>query len=473
MRATLTRLFSPLCVALIALTLPALAQPPDAPAPPPPAPLIGDFDAEIRLPNGHIDIDANIQALKAIHANTYFYLIWHSPSDWDDLPAFADAAAREGINVWVYLIPWSETPLIKKSWGFSEPFRTDYVRWAEEIARVSLRHPNVVGYVIDDFYTNSTQPDRFTTRYVRRMVDAGRAINPRLKFYPLLYFQQPWADFVQRFGDMVDGVVAAYPKSRVQVGNALCYLNGEPHGASAIVELPRSASTRAGDRGAVAADLAVADPENATISFYWDATDASTNRGYHEAYVRVDGRVIWEADTAEGKDDRVIYLNLARFVGGRRSVRVELGVYEDRGVSKYPVTVRFDDIRVTGFDSPEMSPERLWARRSSSNFGVQILAARETPTQVRLPMILMPAGEGDQFEKRYPEAGTPRNVAAKVAMCLGLLRDARVEGVVTYCLPKDPKDRPMFDAIGNEYRRAATDLADRGVATVRPQRREE
>ena len=188
-----------------------------------------------------------IEALKAMSANTYFYLIWHAPTDWDDLPDFAAAAEREGINVWVYLIPWSETPLVKKSWGYSEPYRTDYVRWAREIGKLSLQHKNIVGYVIDDFYTNSTQPDRFTTAYVREMVNAGKDVNPKLKFYPLVYFQQPWAEFVQRFGTLVDGVVAAYPKSRVQVGNALAYLNGDVHGASVIIDYPRSKPSRVGD----------------------------------------------------------------------------------------------------------------------------------------------------------------------------------------------------------------------------------
>src|SRR4051794_37969401 len=167
--------------------------------------MLGDFAAEIRLPDGHMDAQANLAALKAMGANTYFYLIWHKASDWDDLPAFASAAEKEGIDVWVYLIPWSETPLVKKSWGFSEPYRTDYVKWAQEIARLSLDHKNVVGYVIDDFYSNSLQRDRFTAAYVRKMVDAGKQVNPRLKFYPLLYFQQPWADFMDRFGDVVDG----------------------------------------------------------------------------------------------------------------------------------------------------------------------------------------------------------------------------------------------------------------------------
>src|SRR5258706_662676 len=292
-------------------------------------PITRDLAGEIRRPNGHIDIDANLAALKSMSANTYFYLIWHSQSDWDDLPAFADAAAREGIDVWVYIIPWSETPLVKKSWGFSEPFRTDYVRWAQEIARLSLDHKNVVGYVIDDFYTNSTQPDRFTVRYVRDMVDAGRHINPRIKFYPLVYFGQPWADFTERFGALVDGVVAAYPKSRLQVGNALAYLNDQPHGAYVIVDFPKSKPSRPGDKGTIFADLRVTDPANASISFYWDDGDHADQRGYHQAVVRVDGRAIWQTDTADTAGDgcdRVIDLDLSRYVRRGQLTRIAIGI---------------------------------------------------------------------------------------------------------------------------------------------------
>jgi hypothetical protein len=467
MRDSLTcRLVATLCLALAgAAALPAAAQPPN----PVRRPILGDFAAEIRRPDGHIDVRANIDALKAIRANTYFYLIWHKETDWDDLPAFAEAAARENIDVWVYLIPWSETPAVKKSWGYSEPYRTDYVRWAEEVAKLSLKHRNVVGYVIDDFYTNSTQPDRFTVPYVRRMVGAGRAINPGLKFYPLVYFQQPWAEFMQRFGTLVDGVVAAYPKSRVQVGNALAYLNGEAHGATAIIDYPKSQPSRPGDKGSIWADLRVDDPDDATISFYWDDTDQSTNRGYHQAFVKVDGRIVWQADTAGETADRVVNVNLSRFVRGRQNVRVELGVYEQRGVGKYPVTVRLDDIRLTGFDTNEMGSERLWSRKATGHFTVELLPSRQEPAKVKLPMILMPAGEGEQYEKRYPDAGTPRNVAAKVRMCLDLLRDGRVEGVVTYCLPKTG---PTFDAVGAEFRRAAEALNEpKGVATSREPRR--
>jgi hypothetical protein len=450
MHDKMTRLITLLCLILCTAALPAHAAKGK--------PILGDFDAELRLPNGHIDIDANIQALKAMSANTYFYLIWHSRFDWDDLPAFADAAGRAGIDVWVYIIPWSETPLAKKSHGFSEPFRTDYVRWAQEIARVSLEHSNIVGYVIDDFYTNSIQPDRFTVPYVRQMVEAGRRINPKIKFYALVYFAQPWADFIERFGTLVDGVVAAYPKSRLQVGNALAYLNDEPHGATAIIDFPRTKSSRAGDRGTVLADLRVTDPAKASVSFYWDSGDHGDNRGYHQAVVRVDGRTVWQTDTAESAGDggdHVVDIDLERHVRRGKTVQLEIGIVEQRGVSHYPLIARFDDIRLTGFDTPTgMASERFFTRRATSAFTVDLLPASQGGGRFKIPMILMPAGEPEQHEKRYPESGTPRNIARKIEMCINLLSAGRVEGVVTYCLPKETGDS-TFQAARQEFRRGA------------------
>src|SRR5215207_5379578 len=119
MRNRTTPSLAALCLLLMSFALPAFTADRRAPA----KPVLGDFAAEIRRPDGHIDVDANIAALKAMKVNTYFYLIWHAKTDWEDLPAFAAAAERANIDVWVYIIPWSETPLQKKSWGFSEPFR--------------------------------------------------------------------------------------------------------------------------------------------------------------------------------------------------------------------------------------------------------------------------------------------------------------------------------------------------------------
>ncbi|NTW38227.1 MAG: acyl-CoA dehydrogenase family protein, partial [Syntrophobacteraceae bacterium] len=55
----------------------------------------------------------------------------------------------------------------------------------EEIAKLSLVHPNLTAWVIDDFYANH---DVFTPAAVKEMRDRARAIQPRLAFLPLMYF---------------------------------------------------------------------------------------------------------------------------------------------------------------------------------------------------------------------------------------------------------------------------------------------
>ena len=145
-------------------------------------PFIGDYDAELR-DGEHVDCELMVQRLQELGANTYMWLIWHSPNDWEDLHEFLPLAAEADITVWVYLVPPSETAATHPQFPYSEPFRLDYVRWAEEIAKLSLEHENLVGYVIDDFWGN-VSPNWFTPESIRAMVDAGRAINPEIKFCP-------------------------------------------------------------------------------------------------------------------------------------------------------------------------------------------------------------------------------------------------------------------------------------------------
>ncbi|MGD8500240.1 MAG: hypothetical protein PVJ86_06305, partial [Phycisphaerales bacterium] len=75
---------------------------------------------------------------RADGVDTYFWLIWHARTNWDDLQLFVPRTARSKINLWVYLMPPSESPLNSRL--YSEPFRLDYLHSAEEIARLSLRH---------------------------------------------------------------------------------------------------------------------------------------------------------------------------------------------------------------------------------------------------------------------------------------------------------------------------------------------
>ena len=51
-------------------------------------PFLGDYNAELRE-GKHVNVDLMVQRLSEFGANTYMWLIWHSPNDWDGLHDFA------------------------------------------------------------------------------------------------------------------------------------------------------------------------------------------------------------------------------------------------------------------------------------------------------------------------------------------------------------------------------------------------
>ena len=156
-------------------------------------------DAGVR----HVDTPATIAMLRRAHVSTYFYLVLHASSDWSDLKdEFLPAAAQAGIAVWVYLVPPSEC--------CSKPYEADFVRWAEEIARLSLRHRHLVGFAMDDFASNLTT---FTPEYTRAMRDAARRINPGLRFLPVLYHDDYSREFLAAYAAHFDGAIFPYTKS--------------------------------------------------------------------------------------------------------------------------------------------------------------------------------------------------------------------------------------------------------------------
>jgi hypothetical protein len=133
---------------------------------------LADYDVELRRPDGRVDSDALVARLKELGVSTHYGLVWHGATDWDDLQLFLPKAAAAGIDVGVYPVPPSESPPQYGSQD-SEPFRLDYRRWAEEIARLSLRHVNLTAWVIDDFYANH---ELFTPAYLREASPGFRPV---------------------------------------------------------------------------------------------------------------------------------------------------------------------------------------------------------------------------------------------------------------------------------------------------------
>lgn len=182
----------------------------------------------------HLDTPRTIARLKQLHANNYNYLIWNSPSDWDDLrKEFLPAAQRAGINVWVYLVPPTESRI-----KYAHPFRTDYMRWATELAKLSVRYPCLQAWVIDDFFANLKL---FTPEYVKQLQQAAHAINPNFRFFPDFVLNNINAQVADKYGPVIDGVVAPYidmPYYNTQRTNSLDPQINAAHAALAKWNVP-------------------------------------------------------------------------------------------------------------------------------------------------------------------------------------------------------------------------------------------
>ncbi|SFD76709.1 hypothetical protein SAMN05428981_1011788 [Bacillus sp. OV194] len=152
----------------------------------------------------HIDTPRSIQKLKELHINTYYYLVWHEKTDWDDLKnEFLPAARDANINIVVYLVPPSESTGVRKSY----PYTTDYIAWSKAIAQLSLDFPNLIGWAIDDFNHNLST---YTPQYMAQMKQTSEAINPKLMFTPQMYTDSLNESFLQTRGAYIDGVILAF-----------------------------------------------------------------------------------------------------------------------------------------------------------------------------------------------------------------------------------------------------------------------
>jgi hypothetical protein len=172
---------------------------------------LGTYAGIPRLADHRANLPLLLQQLAELGANTYNFLIWHEPTDWEDLQRFLPLARARNIRVWVSLVPPSESP--PKAKFYSEPYRLDYERWAQEIAQLSLAHPNLIAWSIDDFAHNLAV---FTPAKVGAMLTGARAVNPRLAFVPCLYFRQLTPKFAAAYGDLIDGVLFPYRNESVK-----------------------------------------------------------------------------------------------------------------------------------------------------------------------------------------------------------------------------------------------------------------
>lgn len=164
----------------------------------------GTYDNEPRLTNGHVDCEKLLSELTELRANTYNWLVRHKATDWDDLKTFLPFARKNKINVWVTIVPPTES---SPNYSDSEPFKQDYLKWAEEIGKLSAKEKNLVAWSIDDFMSNAKT---FSPEMLGKMLAKAHAANPQLAFVPCIYFRDVTPQFWKNYGTLLDAILFPY-----------------------------------------------------------------------------------------------------------------------------------------------------------------------------------------------------------------------------------------------------------------------
>lgn len=67
------------------------------------------------------------------------------------------------------------------------PYDQDYITWAAQTAKLSLKYKDLTSFIIDDYYGSTGKNTFDDITYARQVCDAAKKINPDLKIYATLY----------------------------------------------------------------------------------------------------------------------------------------------------------------------------------------------------------------------------------------------------------------------------------------------
>jgi hypothetical protein len=381
--------------------------------------------------------------LKELHVTTYYWLIYHAATDWEDLKAFLPKAAEANLLVWVYLVPPTESAPLEGT-TYIEPFRLDYGRWAEEIARLSLQHTNLTAWVIDDFYANHAF---FTPAKVRDLQNRAKRVNPRLAFLPLMYFNEIWRPAVEAYREAVDGMVVAYPQSREEIERAHAILNDEAAVVPGEISFPADTLSEPGDFAQASQSVRVLPGTEHRVSFRERDDYTGTTAGYHFKQLVINGIVAWEEDVAGGSNAwREIVVDVPAAARGSTNVPIAFRLLDKKGVGNFGVRWQLKDFRVQGLAlAAGLDRPQLWQVSQRGAFEVGFGYGIKRPEhRFHVPFIVMTAGEASEFRLRHGDPASPERMAEWLRFCLEEWRAGKCDGVVTYCLDKGAKSK-VFD----------------------------
>lgn len=152
----------------------------------------------ITRPDGDLDVDTTVRYLKDAGFKCSVYLIQKADkkSSYENYQKLLEATKNTDIEMWAVIIPPSEG-------ASSLPYRSNYVGWSKELARLSLKYKNFRGFNIDDFDVGVSH-NTFTKEYACEIYQAKKEINSHFLFIPTIYdLDRAVAD---RLAGCVDGV---------------------------------------------------------------------------------------------------------------------------------------------------------------------------------------------------------------------------------------------------------------------------
>jgi hypothetical protein len=411
---------------------------------------LADYDAELRLANGRVDVTGMTRRLQELGVTTYYWLIAHAATDWEDLKLFLPEAERAHIEVWAYLVPPSESAP-RQGTTYPEPFRLDYQRWGEEIARLSLQYTNLTAWVIDDFYENHAL---FTPAYVSEMQRRAKRINPQLAFFPLMYYGELNRRFTEQYRTVIDGVVAAYPQGRDEIEHAWAILNDAALAQPGELNFPNYVKSEPGEFVMISQTARVLTGTHYKLRFRERDDFTGPTSGYHFKQVLLDDMVVWEQDVAGGTNDwQTVELDVKGQATSKKSVTVAFRILDKKGVGNFGVRWRIDDLQGEGLEfADNLDTPAAWyvAQRGAfeAGFGKANLSSRRS---FHVPFIVMTAAQPIEFKLRHGEPASPDRIAQWLRVCLEAMRSGKCDGVVTYCLDKGASS-PEFPLVRDLFR---------------------
>lgn len=191
-----------------------------------PGKALGIYDNAARR-GQRLDVDATLDAVEAIGADTYFYLVArhgmeteYDPANdrWLQIEPLAAACTRRGIDLWVtFHNPISYRQGARGSLGKTMRFR----HWMVSLARLSRRYPVLRGVVVDDFgekrfwtegqWTDADGRRLYSPAYMTDLKRDFREQNPNFRFGAIIYspymlisaIRERWLDIRQYVDDVV------------------------------------------------------------------------------------------------------------------------------------------------------------------------------------------------------------------------------------------------------------------------------